>query len=62
MLNDGNSTQQRIFLLTIWCEHSKTTESIRIRLEDPRTGEFFGFTKPKDFAMFLENTMCKEEN
>ncbi len=55
----------RIFLLHIWLEtpdrHS-VEASTRIMLEDPHSGQRWGFGDPSYLAPFLKNLMDKESS
>lgn len=64
MPNNSETTQHRIYLLTIWREKSEHPDEFRFRfsLEDPRTGTRFGFTSLGKLETILNKTLWIEES
>ena len=68
MPENKSSIRQRIYLLTVWRENATTEEDFvfRFSLEDPHTGERFGFTNLDDLVQILQEPfrkgMKKEKN
>lgn len=48
------STNYRVYMLRVWRENSASTGSLRLTLEDTRTGDRVGFTNWEKLATYLE--------
>ena len=63
MSRNRPSASHHIYLLTVWREAkgSETDHGYRFRLEDPHSGEGFGFTTLLDLLKILEQMNQNEE-
>ena len=64
MTADHSPARYRIFLLTVWRDHSEAKSGVhglRFRLEDPRTGERQGFGDLELLSAYLQMRMSGQE-
>lgn len=49
-----HSASYRVYMLRVWRENSSSSGSLRLTLEDTRTGDRVGFTNWEKLATYLE--------
>lgn len=58
--NQGNPSNYRVYMLRVWRENSSSSGSLRLTVEDTRTGNRVGFTDWDEFAMYLHGEIDED--